>query len=157
MTHLVDHRFGDVLDRAVKVLSAQIEFVYTFVVFAFFPNLLFRPPTVSLVARIDLNRNNGFHKFATEQMLVDEVVQFSEISDSFDIPFRSVFQFRYVLYIKNVSKWMFPTFDTRVKLYGKIFLKKVVEKSLTYGENMVSFETYFFCGSKEKYNPKNRI
>lgn len=36
----------------------------------------------------------------------------------------------------------------------KIFLKKVVEKSLTYGENMVSFETYFFCGSKEKYDRK---
>lgn len=36
----------------------------------------------------------------------------------------------------------------------KNFLKKVVEKSLTYGENMVSFETYFFCGSKEKYDRK---
>lgn len=74
MTHLVYHCACDFFDRAVKVLSAHIQFVYAFVVFVLVPNLVDRPPTISLVARINLHRDNRFHKFATEQMLIDEVV-----------------------------------------------------------------------------------
>ncbi len=39
----------------------------------------------------------------------------------------------------------------------KIFLKKVVEKSLTYGENMVSFETYFFAEARKNTTGKPNI
>lgn len=119
MTHLVNHCFGDVLYRAVKVLSAQIKFVYAFVVFAFFPKLLFQPPTVCLIPRIDLNRNDRFHKFAAKQAFVDKVVKFSKISDRFDISFRSVFQFS-LSFVKKCTEVDISTFDTRVKLYNSL-------------------------------------
>lgn len=107
MTHFVNHRACDFFDRAIKVLSAHIQFVYAFVVFVLVPNLVDRPPTISLVARINLHRDNRFHKFATEQMLIDEVVQFSEIRDRSNIPFRSVFQFSLSFVKKNVPKSIF--------------------------------------------------
>ncbi|UKI22080.1 MAG: hypothetical protein L6V83_03760 [Christensenella sp.] len=36
-------------------------------------------------------------------------------------------------------------------------MKKVVEKSLTYGENMVSFETYFFAEARKNTTGKPNI
>ena len=115
MTHFVNHCACNFFDRAVKVLRTYIQLVYAFVVFVLVPNLIDRPPTVSLVARIDLNRDNRFHKFATEQMLIDEVVQFSEICDRSDIPFRSVFQFSLSFVKKMYRSWIVPNFRYKSK------------------------------------------
>ena len=50
MTHFVNHCACNFFNRAVKVLSAHIQLMYAFVVFVLVPNLIDRPPTVSLVA-----------------------------------------------------------------------------------------------------------
>lgn len=152
MTHFVNHRACDFFDRAIKVLSAHIQFMYAFAVFVLVPNLVDRPPAVSLVARIDLHRDNRFHKFATEQMLVDEVVQFSEIRDRFDIPFRSVFQFS-LSFVKKMYRSRYSTFDTRVKLYMPLpmrrFLLVLLDTHYCFIYNGLAFIYLYIVDSKK--------
>ena len=87
---LMEQRFRYLRERTIEELRRHVDFRCTFFLAVLAPHLTAYEPTQSLVLSVGANRYHRLFQLVNEKMPVQEVIQFAEILNRFDILFTSV-------------------------------------------------------------------